>query len=838
MDPEDFDWGAGDHPKPLGSDDYSVLLIFLAFMAVIGITSGAVLLAGNAYTDYSESQRKKAIVDFRKDHNIDDLEKEMRPSKNAIMDDDDLADPVDTHEKLKLACLYTTDSPAATIGGAMCIDNETGYVYVFGGITKEDALRKNKASSSSDSTSDLHIYSSSERHWQKHPQNKEFGAPLNRAYHNMATIYNQVIVFGGLDPQTNQLHNEVFSFDHNNSAWVELNVKNHSPLPRATIGASAGASHAQEVRMPAPRYNCTMVPYGDSSFVIFGGKGRIGVSPFSGSDNDVVYIPEEVCYNDVWVLHAGHPEYLYYEELYTNNDTARQSDARAATVASTCTVDLYKQRCIDALSQLGASPLLTNVASANATGLASSANTDTDTNTTDFDAAASEVTTVAAGIVPLPREAHCAAILGNNMFVFGGATVNTIYTVSDSRTNNSSSNSNNSSSSSSRHHVTTSIDTAGVTVHDKGLVEVFDLGARVWCVCNTCGEHPIGELVGVTAHSLGNEANKIVLFSASTLVPTRHSIFNSVYVLDAALTTTATSSLDGTDSAPTSSLLLTWTRFMYNWLGDWSVLPMSRVFYSASVDMEEGLIYVFGGYQNYDDNNVDITIANGDPTVPKSNGTDGNFRNSVRMNRLSKLNKKNFSIANSLKAGVNGNIKVANVVSEICIVDISALMFFEDPSDGEDVSSPAAASHGNSAQSTTAYQNVSGDKDNVYGRRDDNDISNVGMPWGDNLDVDLSQPRKLKLSRKDVPQRRDDDNDGEDELGNSSRVQSIDQEEEVGKEYYLTDSEEEEEGNRAGRTTERSTSRLLLIKKKKVQTKKPLARAGVGSHSSKQHSQK
>jgi len=745
MDPEDFNWSESGE-RPLGSDDYSVLLIFLAFMVVIGVTSGAILLVGNAYTDYSEGMRKKELADFRRDNNVDDLEREMKPSKNPIMDDDDI-DPVDKHEKFKLACLYTTDTPPPTIGCAVCLDNETGYIYVSGGIAKDDALKKTK--SNIGAACDLHIYSSSERQWQHHVQNKEFGAPVHRAYHNMVTIYNQVMLFGGLNPQTNDIHNELLTFDMNNSAWIELNVKNHTPI--------AGG----KAKMPAPRYNASMIPYGDSSFVIFGGKGRVNASSSSEHD-DVMYISEEVCFNDVWVLRTDHPEYLYYEELYAHDDSARRVDTRDIT-ASTSTVDAYKQHCAEALGKTGAVSFLKDSAAADASPDAS---------------------TVASDIVPLPREAHCAAILGNNMFVFGGATVNTVYAVGGSN-----SNANTNASSSSSLSVTASTDTAGLKLHDEGLVEVFDLGARVWCVCNTCGEHPIGDLVGVSAHSLGDQANKIVLFSANTIEPTRPSIFNSIYVLDAALTTAADAS-----GEPKPSLLLTWTRFVYKWLGDWSVLPTSRVFYGATLDHDEGLIYVFGGYQNYNANNADITIANGDPAVPLVNA-EGNFRNSVRMNRLSKLNKNNTCIANSLKAGVNGNLKVAEIASDICVVDISPAMVFDDPPD-------------------TALPVEEDDEEGPTVRSDSARSKDTGntAPWGDNFDETLDKPRKF--SRKNAPLCEEEDE--EDEFGDIiRRPKPKTDPNNIGKEFYLTDSEEDESSD--AKEIERSG---MVVKKKKVLVKK------------------
>lgn len=766
-----------DLEKILGSDDYSILLIFLAFMTLLIATSAGVLFIGQAYSNYVEGVHKKEVDDFRKKHNFDDLEKEMKPSQNALMDDS-MDELNDTHDKVKLACLYSMDAPSPSIGSAMCMDRDTGYVYVTGGTFRELPSGIGRKHDSTPNSCDLHIYSSCEREWQHFKQNPDFGGGLNLSFFNLGCVFNQVVLFGGLDNKTGQIHNELYSFDMESSAWIELNVKNHN-----SETGSQDFTRNKPVKRPAPRYNSTMCRYKDSKFVIFGGKGRTasgrGTAVHSSvEDEGVVYIPRDIHYNDVWVLDVGHPEYVYFEELYGRRAESSLNvpqDLSRAKNSSTSTLEQYENACAAALGQASAPPKLTD----------SSGDSEI---TYNYPAGS-------ATIVPLAREAHCAAIVGDNMIVFGGATVNTIYKSGDDV---SSPNANDNSNSTS--DVVTSTETAGIRTHEQGMVEIFDLDSCQWFIVNTCGEHPIGDLVGVSAHSLGDEANKVILFSANTMEPTRHSIFNAFYIMDIAVSNSVAAT-----GEPKVSLLLTWTRFMYQWLGDWCVLPLSRVFYSAALDADEGLIYVFGGYNNYKDS-VDITISNGEKDDRDISSSTKSFRNNVRMNRLSKLNRAPIK-PNLSQSGVNGNLSKAEIVNDICVVDITAILTTD-----EDDSADMVRNTVDDNSDSISLQDVE------EGSLLDDEVDTVLEDRFLHREVSTASKDKSKsrrLSRKNVPLG-DLDEEYLDDLGNRIPPPVVPMNpEDVGKEFYLSDSDEEEDSDVCG--TEHTG---LKVKRKKLLTRK------------------
>jgi hypothetical protein len=137
--------------------------------------------------------------------------------------------------------------------------------------------------------------------------------------------------------------------------------------------------------------------------------------------------------------------------------------------------------------------------------------------------------------------------------------------------------------------------------------------------------------------------------------------------------------------------LLTWTKFTYNWLGDWSCLPHSRIFYSSALDSDEGLIYIFGGYANYDTKTgIDQSILMGtDCTADNSQDSDNIKRNVIRLNRLNKLQRNKTSKINTvnnslapkkLQIGINQYNTSHEMtgcpptLSDVLIVDVSSLI--------------------------------------------------------------------------------------------------------------------------------------------------------------------
>ena len=165
-------------------------------------------------------------------------------------------------------------------------------------------------------------------------------------------------------------------------------------------------------------------------------------------------------------------------------------------------------------------------------------------------------------LAPRPREAHAAVVAGDLMIVLGGCS----------------------------------------DVEDDPpscMISAFDLSSKTWVVKNTAGDAPpVDCLVGGSMHYLGDGTSTLLVIPGmpcpEALAGVAHGgteeepnessylvsdIFNSVFTLDISVEP------------------YVWTRIAVEWVGggDLTVPPGSRSFYGSALDVESGLLYIFGG---------------------------------------------------------------------------------------------------------------------------------------------------------------------------------------------------------------------------------------------------
>lgn len=696
-------------------EEQEILKVIIIFLLVAILSSGGLFLFGQILANFSETRAKNDLNEMKKKYPVEDANK-----KYAQMRDDAFEDPFavfkENPNKLKLASMYNpvisdTNNPVRfTIGSSMCMNENTGYIYINGGVKYKSPIDKSISVSSLSKTiskphknvfgtvlpesdpdepilsPDVFVYSSCEREWLQYRSNIQAvdiddseTFPVHRCYGCMEQIYSQLVLFGGMDENGKQ-SNKLYTYNmditrelsSNNKGkhryqgnWVELEVYNlNKPSYRGSY-------------KPCPRSHCTMTKYYDC-FVIFGGRG--------GDESNTLQ-------NDVWMLHADSDK-LYYEECYPGRDPELNKIPLQHGRASAKRVSFG-----DLPPSIYNPTNYTNFLLYYIKQTQCIYNKKTNTNSNNLNDL--DVPTELPDLIPLPREAHCCSIIGELMIVFGGVTTCVVEETDEEGTTK---------------RIRKPIP---ITVHEEGLLEIFDLTNHKWYAVNTCGDAPRGGLVGVSAHTLidnGDNTGRLICFSACDTV-TNHAleveqfnssssssssssstkqkefhvgcVFNTAFILDI----TRPSKVDGLGSL--NSLLFTWTKFTYKWLGDWSILPCSRIFYSSSIDLGEGLLYIYGGYKGKNDSDCDMSIDDrryNKPTGtkqagPSTDGTrtegDASNRNDIRSQRLGNLKRLGLNKHQEMLIGIKRYDSCAMSKQEwdeiapledMCVVDISPLL--------------------------------------------------------------------------------------------------------------------------------------------------------------------